>query len=71
MRPEVMKIIKEAILEKLRRDYPSEWLIPSNSRKGEFHKVRSNGSKYICDCIAFQMGKECSHIKKVKNEKEM
>ena len=41
--------------------------VPSKSEKGEYHTVHClKGGRWECDCIAFQMKGDCSHIKKAK-----
>ena len=44
--------------------------IKSNSQKNKTYTVEyiKNFDLYFCDCMCNSFGRECSHIKQVKNE---
>jgi hypothetical protein len=44
-----------------------QWRTPSNSIKGKYYIVGYSEGKWTCNCFAGSMGKECRHIRKVKN----
>lgn len=46
-----------------------KWRVESNTTKGKFYDVIMDRSgKFHCSCVAGQMNRVCSHIKKIKKE---
>jgi len=44
-----------------------QWRVKSNSIKGKYYIVSTDGFKWHCNCTAGKMGRECRHVRKVKN----
>jgi len=60
---------RESYWEKEReKNIVAKYKVPSRSTKGDFHLVKIfKDGEMFCDCIGNSFGKECHHIKKVKN----